>query len=366
MHRNGDRVLVLRDEFWYPGTVRHVEDNRYFVICDDGDDGFYQAHHLTALKLGIGDQVEVRQGEGGKGSLSIDVDYQKGRIQDLQGERVQVRIGNGPLRWIPLSRIRLAPPRRSPPELPGSSSSPSPSSSAITARPNLPGQQSHEIGDRVWACGLDLYWYPGVVLGESEDNWKVLFDFGGHALVPFGQTVPLEYEVGDRIWSRWQAGNEFFAGTIKRKNGEIIDIHYDDDDEETTSIRLARLERDDWLPPAQAYELGPGDRILGCWFDHFWYPGIILSLEGKRIHVLFDDNDQAFLTWNLIRPLEIEVGERILCRLKGGASSCRARSCARRTNAFSSSTTTARKNGPRYGWCGWRSNFISAQRKQGN
>ncbi len=57
MHKNGDRVLVLRDDYWYPGTIRHVDAQRFFVICDDGEDGFFEAHHLTALKLGIGDQV---------------------------------------------------------------------------------------------------------------------------------------------------------------------------------------------------------------------------------------------------------------------------------------------------------------------
>lgn len=264
---------------------------------------------MTALKLGIGDQVYVR--------LPIEIDYQKARILDLQGDNLQVKVADGQTMWVPMSQVRLAPSRRSPRETP--EVAPPSSSSDITARPGLPINPGHEIGDRVWACGLDLFWYPGIVLGESEDNWKVLFDFGGHALIPFGQTIPLTYEVGDRIWCRWQAGNEFFPGTITSKNGEIVGIHYDDDDEETTSIRLVRLERDEWLPAAQIYELGPGDRILGCWFDRFWYPGVILSMEGKRIHVLFDDNDQAYLTWDRVRPLEIEVGDRILCRLKGGA-----------------------------------------------
>ncbi len=251
--------------------------------------------------------------------LPIEVDFQRARILDFarrqgkgEGRRSAAEVGAagagapGPLPAFAAGHARTAAalvPIRS---------------CGGEGRTDVRSHPAHEIGDRVWACGLDLYWYPGIVLGESDDNWKVLFDFGGHALIPFEQTVPLSYDVGDRIWSRWQAGNEFFAGTITRKEGEIIEIHYDDDDTETTSIRLARLERDDWLPAAQVYELGPGDRVLGCWFDRFWYPGIILSMEGKRIHVLFDDNDNAYLTWDRVRPLEIEVGDRILCRLKGG------------------------------------------------
>ena len=60
MHKNGDRVLVMRDDYWYPGTIRHVDNQRFFVICDDGEDGFFEPLHLAALKLGVGDQVLVK------------------------------------------------------------------------------------------------------------------------------------------------------------------------------------------------------------------------------------------------------------------------------------------------------------------
>src|SRR5262249_43721303 len=95
-------------------------------------------------------------------------------------------------------------------------------------------------------------------------------------------------------------------------------IHYDDGDRETTLLRLLRLERDDWLPEVEPPDLAAGDRVLGCWFDGFWYPGIILSVEGQRVHVLFDDNDQAMLTWDKVRPLDVTVGDRVFCRFKGG------------------------------------------------
>ena len=72
---------------------------------------------------------------------------------------------------------------------------------------------------------------------------------------------------------------------------------------------------DDWLPDAEPTgDLGQGDRVLAQWFDGFWYPGIILTIQGKRVHLLFDDNDQAHLTWDKIRALDLKVGDRVFSR----------------------------------------------------
>src|SRR4051812_32950706 len=41
MWTTGDRVLAQRlpGEFWYPGVIRHIQDDRFFIIYDDGEDG---------------------------------------------------------------------------------------------------------------------------------------------------------------------------------------------------------------------------------------------------------------------------------------------------------------------------------------
>jgi hypothetical protein len=170
----------------------------------------------------------------------------------------------------------------------------------------------------VFACWFDLCWYAGSVLAVEGNQVSVVFDHGGQAVMPAEKVHAMELADGDRVLVRWQAGQEFFPGVIAHRDGEVVTVHYDDGDQETTLIRLLRLERDDWLPDATRADLGAGDRVLGCWFDGFWYPGIILSAEGKRVHVLFDDNDQAYLTWDRVGPLRIAVGDRVLCRWKGG------------------------------------------------
>ncbi len=293
MWTTGDRVLAQRlpGEYWYPGVIRHIQDDRFFVIYDDGEDGFVQAGQMRHLQFDLGSQVFARA--GGDGS------YRPARVVDMQGDNLQLHFEDGALAWTPTARVRL---------LPGAS----------LARSRPTETVALSIGDRVLACWFDLFWYAGSVLALEEGKASIVFDHGGHAMVNVERVRPLAIEEGERVQARWKAGSEFYAGKIVRRDGEVVEIDYDDGDHETTLVRLLRLERDEWLPEADRAELGSGDRVLGCWFDGLWYPGIILTVEGKRVHVLFDDNDQAYLTWDRVRVLEVEVGDRVLCRWKGG------------------------------------------------
>src|SRR5438132_1205868 len=169
------------------------------------------------------------------------------------------------------------------------------------SRPRRQGAIMWTTGDRVLALRLPGdFWYPGIIRHIQDDRFFIIYDDGEDGFVKAKQMLPLALEAGDRVHGRWQLGQEFYPGVIASRAGEVVTIHYDDGDEETTLIRLLRLERDEWLPESAPSELGAGDRILGCWFDGMWYPGIILSAQGKRVHVLFDDNDQAYLTWDRI------------------------------------------------------------------
>ncbi len=146
----------------------------------------------------------------------------------------------------------------------------------------------------------------------------MLFDHGHAVALSRERVKPFYLAVGDCVLGRWQGGGDFYPGMIVALDGEIVHIRFDDGDEEDTTIRLIRLQRDDWLPDPGVHELAQGNRIFGRWFDGFWYPGVILGIEGKKLHILFDDNDQAHLSWDQVRPLEFESGARVFCRFKGG------------------------------------------------
>jgi hypothetical protein len=50
--------------------------------------------------------------------------------------------------------------------------------------------------------------------------------------------------VGDRLCCRRKGGPIYYPGEITKINGEVIHITYDDGEEETTSLRLVRVERE--------------------------------------------------------------------------------------------------------------------------
>lgn len=293
MWQTGDRVLAQRPpgEFWYPGTIRHVDKGRFFVVFDDGDDVFASERQLRPLNLEVGDRVFVCPHKEG--------DYYPGKITRTRGEEYLVKFDAGDEEWAGPAHIRVQPERQKP--------------QAADA-----DAVDWERGERVFGCWFDLFWYPGVVLKTEGGQITVLFDHGGIAPLPPAKVRPPSLEVGDRLSCRWKGGPEFFPGKVAARDGEVLHIQYDDGDEETTLLRLARLERDQWLPGAPLKGLAEGDRVWGRWFDQYWYPGIILSAEGRRVHVLFDDNDQAHLTPDQVKPLAFEVGDRVYCRQKAG------------------------------------------------
>jgi hypothetical protein len=289
----GERVFGQKgaEQFWYTGTVRHIDRERCYVIYDDGDDALVEPNKLKALNLQTGDRVFAR--------LPMDGDFKPATVVAPDHDKVRVRWMNGEEDWTSVGMIRLQP------DLPGQ----------IAGKSAEPAWNQ---GDRVFACWHDLFWYPGVVVAVAGEEYHVLFDTGTQAMVQADRIKPLQFEIGDRVFSRWKGGPEFYSGEITRRDGEVIHINYDDGDEETTTVRLIRLQRDDWFPPSEIGNVHEGDRVLGCWFDSHWYPGLVLSVEGKRLHVLFDDGDQAMLTPDKVRTLEINVGDRIWCRKKGG------------------------------------------------
>ena len=292
MLKIGDRVLGRRppEDYWYPGTIRHSVGNRFYVIFEDGEDALLPPEHLRPFRLEVGDVVFGRRGPDG--------DFEPARVADKADDKLYLTFEDGEKSWTALGLVRVRP-------------------GAARERKPPAGSRAWEVCDRVLACWFDLDWYPGIVLGAEEDRVHVLFDNGSQAPILPERVRPFEVSAGDRVLCRWRGGPDYYLGEVTEVQGEMVHVRYDDGDDEWTSVRLLRLQRDEWLPGGELRHK-VGDRVLARWFDGYWYPGLVLSVEGKRVHIAFYDGDQALVTPDQVKDLSIKVGDQVYCRRKGG------------------------------------------------
>jgi hypothetical protein len=287
------RVLVRpeSDSFWYPGTVRHCDGDRYYVILDNQEDGWFYEHQLRPLELAAGMQVAV---------LELATSGSKvGVVESVHGSVVQVRTGDGTTLTANLASIRV-------PERP-----------LPLARPQRGRRWS--VGDRVLArWGGDLFWYPGTIFALEEEGYKILFDDQDQAVVPPSDVTPLEIHVGDKVLCRpkFEPSLRYFPAEVTRVAGEVIDVVYEDseDEELNTSVSRIRIRRES----GRTIRWSEGERVLVSGRDQFWYPAQVLSIDGDRTFASFFDGRHGWLKPEEIRPLKLPVGMSLECRKSAG------------------------------------------------
>lgn len=295
MWNNGDRVLAKRqgDKIWFPGTVRHFDGTRYYVIFDDSEDVLVDEDAMMQLQWKQGHQVFVHEKDEDEDTPAL--------IIEIGEHSLRLQYPNGEKRWTPLKEIRVDPEQLNKPSF---------------------ALQSDEwnLNDRVWACFFDLYWYPAIVLGSMRNCVHVLLDTGDCAVIPAERVRPFAAFAGDEIEGRLHGGRHFVPGKLTDVEGEVVHIHYEEGHEETTSIRLIRSRRDEWFPPNINDKWKAGARVLAQWYDLFWYPGIIVRVDGRRVQIAYDDGerDQALATLDQLQDLKIEEGMKVQCRYQNG------------------------------------------------
>lgn len=203
-----------------------------------------------------------------------------------------------------------------------------------TAAP--PASNPWNLGARVLAKKYDSYFYPGVVRELSETGCMVVFDDGDACWDHFAHVLAQDITVGSRVFCRAKDAPVFAPGTVNQLSGESVRVRFDRGDEEWASISMLRVQRPIVyvspealaganVPVKQSLDLGEpvkdsnwrvGDRVLARWLDFFWYPGTILNMGERGIHILFDDNDQRVVQEIMVMPLAIEEGEPIYVRPK--------------------------------------------------
>jgi hypothetical protein len=239
-------------------------------------------------------------------------------------------------------------------------------------RPSGPAQGGWQVGDRVLASWFDAYFYPGRIRSVQGASCEVAFDDSDVAWIHQANIREPDIRVGSQVFCRIGGGPYYLPGVVRQQQGEKIHVHYDNGKKEWTTISMVRVKRplanvpEAFPQPQQApFPQGPmmgggmmggpmtgtavmtgagppgpnmppqipdvgdpiddsdwrvGDRVLGRWFDLFWYPGTILAIGTKGYHLLFDDGYQRVVQDVGLMPLNIEEGEEIFIRPKNQAA----------------------------------------------
>lgn len=192
-------------------------------------------------------------------------------------------------------------------------------------------------GDRVLAKWNDSYFYPGQVRDVQGDGCMVVFDDGEALWVHHAHVFQADITVGSRVFCRVRGGENFYPAVVNQQKGETLLVRYDHGEEEWTSISMVRVQRPIAavdpstvtgpvnMPAKQHVDLGEpvkdsnwrvGDRVLARWLDFFWYPGTILGMGERGVHIFYDNGEQHIVPEIAIMAITVEEGERISIRAK--------------------------------------------------
>lgn len=131
-----------------------------------------------------------------------------------------------------------------------------------------------------------------------------------------------DFKEGMRIFARWQGRNVWFPGTVQKIQEKEILVTYDDGDVEWIS-KPKLIQKDKTSKPMKLEKLKKGLRIIGNWkLGGRWFPGYITDIQGKEVHVKYDDGDQEIITdlknlqkdkkRKIPKISKLNVGDRIL------------------------------------------------------
>jgi hypothetical protein len=194
--------------------------------------------------------------------------------------------------------------------------------SAPTPRP---APTPWKAGDRVLAPWEPNCLYVGRIAQIKDGQALIEFDDGDAGWVSVDRVRALTVPVGQKVFSRRRMGPQFFPGEILEVRGDEVLVGFaDDQHEEWVGIAALRIPCQPTGPAATpvkvashmafAQHLQPGDRVWAPWSSTTLFVGTVDRIEGKEVHIHFDDGDRGWVQLEQVVPLQIPVGLRIMGR----------------------------------------------------
>lgn len=173
--------------------------------------------------------------------------------------------------------------------------------------------ESWRVGDRAWAYwDADGYWYPAAIVAiTDEGEIEIKYDDGDEEVTDAEFLDDLVVNVGDFVDCKSADDDEFYEGEILDVQGDRIQVGYEDDSSEWTTIERLRL------PDFDAWEVG--DEVFAFWEgDGYFYPAEIIAIDDDGIRLRYEDGTEEISDPNYLETLEVMVGEGVECRADDG------------------------------------------------
>jgi hypothetical protein len=186
-----------------------------------------------------------------------------------------------------------------------------------------------KVGDRVLAPWEPDRLYAGKVAQIQDDQALIQFEDGDAGWVRLDQIRALTVQRGQKVFSRRRMGPHFFPAEILEVRGDEVCVRFEDGQgEEWTRVAALRVPCQATGPGASPTRvashlaffdnLRPGDRVWAPWASATLYAGTVDRVEGREVHIHFDDGDRGWVLLEQILPLQIPLGLRVLGRWKMG------------------------------------------------
>ena len=92
--------------------------------------------------------------------------------------------------------------------------------------------------------------------------------------------------VGDTVFALWEPNQVYFVGTAVEEKGGRLLVIFEDGEQAWVSRNQAR-----------PMDVAAGSKVLARWTDGRYYPGTVKRIVGRALYIAYDDGDEGWTSW---------------------------------------------------------------------